>query len=1108
MILLQRLYTGWLLLLTLGVCGQAKAQTILTDVLPVTAVCPGSPLDVQFSTDSQYNADNAFVVEISDGVSGYKPLITGRAKVVFTNRVSAIWHVTATMPTSATAGVAYRVRVTASSPAVTGIPSSSTLTVKNKPATPSVNALQLDCQRRTADDAVSAVYLKIVAGATPRIYDSNSTFIQEGNTASSDPAKLTVYFQLPKAVANADSGFRYPIRETTYYLTQVVDGCESDKAPTVLRTVYRPASGPKPVNASDTNVGKVTYCQGENAVALNVNGHAAPPDNYRTRYSFEGAAGGSTTTPPIPDTKNAGSLVYTLGLSPIDSTKGCPTAPSTETFLVVQVNPRPAKPTVPASALTVCQFETTGPLSAATTENGASLVWYGTKATGGVGSLTATQPSTDSTGTVNYYVVQRLNECESERVAITVTVTGISATPGVSSVSYCQGVQAVPLAATAATGSSLTWYTAPTGGTGAGVAPTPETNNAGVQTFYVTQTSAGRCESKRAPITVSVTALPGAPAIPSPVYVACQNDTTQTLSATGQNLTWYLTSSGGTGTVVRPKINTSQAGQLNYYVSQTIAGCEGPRASLSVTVKPLPAAPVVSALTLCQFATATPVSATGQNLKWYNLDGNPFPITPTPITDKVASFSYAVTQTIDGCEGPKAILAVSVQTTPVPTVTQSIVELCQGAIAQPLEAVGSNLRWTDPNGVVTTTAPTPATNKASNKQGDVYYVTQTGATGCESPKVAIRVFVQSPPTLSLVGSTTVNLGLDVPITLTFTGVGPYQYKLSNGLSGTAVQDTTIRVLPDRTTTYQVAQVSNKCGAGVVGDAAVITVTIPVIQTLPVTSATLCAGSNLTANFLTKGTFNPGSVFKLQLAKVETDTTKASFTDVLATQVSAGQLVGVIPGNTVAGTYWVRVVATNPKIPINGTISATVLTIRSLPTATLTGNQTIFEGQPASLSVAFTSDGPWSFSYRDSTTTAGVTKTVSTTANPYLLEVRPAKTTTYYLTSVSNNCGVGPTKGGLVVVNVTVVLGVEDQSLAEAVSVYPIPATTSLTVHIDGVSASQPALLELTDLAGQTLIRQETRQATSAIQFDQSPAGVYILRIRVGDRMVSKRILKW
>ncbi len=446
-----------------------------------------------------------------------------------------------------------------------------------------------------------------------------------------------------------------------------------------------------------------------------------------------------------------------------------------------------------------------------------------------------------------------------------------------------------------------------------------------------------------------------------------------------------------------------------------------------------------------------------------------------------------------------------------PTVAKTTVELCQGATAQPLEASGTNLKWTDPNGVSSTTAPVPSTTLPTpTPEGNRYTVTQTGANGCESLPATIRVLVQTVPTLSLSGSTTVNLGIEVPLRLTFSGAGPYRYRLTNGLTGTATNDTTLLLLPEQTTTYQVVELSNRCGSGQPGNglSATVTVRVPTIQTLVITTTTVCAGASLPVQFLTSGQFNPGSVFKLQVGKVEIDTNQINYVEVPGSQPIDGQIVGNLPTPLAAGQYRVRVMATNPKIPINGERSPTLLTVRPLATATLTGNLSVYAGQSANLMVALTGEAPWQFTYHDSTATGlGTTQTVQTSASPYGLVVKPVQTTAYRLTSVSTGCGNGTVTAGLVVVSVVPLLGLEDQALADAVDVYPIPATTLLTVRVRGLTPAQSARLELIDQTGRTAVQHETRRETSVLSLGGQPAGTYILRIRVGDRLAAKRIVK-
>jgi len=453
-------------------------------------------------------------------------------------------------------------------------------------------------------------------------------------------------------------------------------------------------------------------------------------------------------------------------------------------------------------------------------------------------------------------------------------------------------------------------------------------------------------------------------------------------------------------------------------------------------------------------------------------------------------------------------LAVGAVSAP-PTVERARVDLCQNGPSQPLQATGVGLKWYEPSGGVSTTAPSPPTQNATQKpEGDTYYVSQTESNGCESQRVAIQVFVQAVPTLSISGSTAVNLGVEVPLALSFTGNGPYQFRLSNGLSGTATKDTTIVVLPEQTTTYQVVEVSNRCGAGSPGSnaSATVTVNVPTITTLALTSTSLCAGTNLSARFLSNGSFTQGSTFRLQVAGVVADSARAVFVEMPSTYDGDGLVTGRLPDTLRSGPYWVRVVATNPKVPVRGSLSPTTVTIRALPTATLTDNQQIFEGQPASFSITFTGEGPWTFTYRDTAATRPPV-TVTTSTNPYVVNVAPIRTAVFRLDSVGNGCGKGPQRAGnILTITVQPVLSLEERPLLESVDVFPIPATTSLTVRINGQTLAQPAVIDLLDLNGRPVLQRKISQATAVLDLGGNPPGMYILRVRVGERTAARRIV--
>ena len=171
----------------------------------------------------------------------------------------------------------------------------------------------------------------------------------------------------------------------------------------------------------------------------------------------------------------------------------------------------------------------------------------------------------------------------------------------VSTVNYCQNATATALTAT---GNTLSWYITATGGTGVSTAPTPLTTVAGTTIYYVSQTANG-CEGLRASISVIVAALPPAPTVVATSISYCQNEAIGALSATGTNLLWFATSTGGVGNSTAPIPSTSTPGTTKFYVSQTSACGESARTVITVNITPTPMVP-----TGLNTALATSTSAT------------------------------------------------------------------------------------------------------------------------------------------------------------------------------------------------------------------------------------------------------------------------------------------------------------------------------------------------------------------------------------------------------------------------------------------------------------------------------------------------------------------
>ncbi len=579
------------------------------------------------------------------------------------------------------------------------------------------------------------------------------------------------------------------VGSTIYYVSQKIGLCEGPRAAITVNIIVS-------TTAPVVVVTPVNYCQGAIATSLASSATAVPG---ATLLWYSAAIGGTgSNIAPVPSTATAGSTTYYVSQI-IGTCEGLRTA------IIVNVTAYSTSPVV-TTPVNYC----VGNTSVALTASGTNLLWY-TAAVGGAVTSTAPIPNTASPSNITYFVTQTgVNGCASLRVPITVNVFANPTIPTVvSPVVYCQGVTtAVPLTVT--TGSAVTWFTVPTGGIALPGAPTPSTTNVGNTTYYV-QSNNGTCFSTRAAILVTINPTPLAPTVVSPV-VYCQAETAIALTAGGTNLLWYVPLAGG-GTIVTgvaPTPSTSNVGSVVYQVSSTIGTCEGPKATITVNVNITPFAPtVISPVTYCQSATASPLIASGSGLLWYltPTGGVGNSTVPTPSTAAGGTTTYYVSSKIGNCEGPRSPIIVTVTATPAaPTVTTPVV-YCQGATPVVLTANGTSLLWYNSaaGGTGSTTVPTPNTTNVGSTN---YYVTQsTSGVVCESPRALIVVTVNAKPLAPTVVSPitycqTVNASALIAVGATGNTFLWYNVAIGGTSSNTAPLPTTSTV---GSTTYYVSQ---------------------------------------------------------------------------------------------------------------------------------------------------------------------------------------------------------------------------------------------------------------------------------------------------------------
>ena len=290
--------------------------------------------------------------------------------------------------------------------------------------------------------------------------------------------------------------------------------------------------------------------------------------------------------------------------------------------------------------------------------------------------LTATIPANTPTGSGYKIRVISSNPNATSTASNAFNITATPSPPSVaSSLGYCSGQTTTALIAT---GSNLKWYTTASGGVGSASAPLP--SNAVSSSHWVSQTT-NSCESSRAKIDVNITTTPSTPSVASPLGY-CSGQTTTALTATGSNLKWYTAASGGTGSASAPL--PSNAVSSSHWVSQTTNSCESSRAKIDVNITTTPSAPsVISTINYTQNQTATALTATGSNLKWYTAasGGTDSNIAPTPQTTSIGTtFSY-VSQTVNNCESTRAAIQINVNAPATASVCFNVKVFLEGALS-------------------------------------------------------------------------------------------------------------------------------------------------------------------------------------------------------------------------------------------------------------------------------------------------------------------------------------------------------------------------------------------------------------------------------------------
>jgi len=580
-----------------------------------------------------------------------------------------------------------------------------TIIVKVKPPMPSVQIPAPFCLNETH----SALTAWTLTGAVLRWYGTNQT----GGTATT----------LPPVYSTALAGTQ------TFYVSQIINGCESERASIPITVRERPLA-PQVLTP-------LTYCQ--NATIPQLSLTADPGVTLKWYATLTG--GVASLIAPTPVSSTIGNQFFYVS----QTVNGCESA---RAAITVSVTVKPAAPTVSSAVISYCQNEIASPLLAPVSAG--TIKWYDSL-TDSSADLTPPTPSTTTPGNQIFYVSQTVNGCESDRSAIAVSVLQKPSAPSVApQISFCLNEIPSVLSSAVLSGSSLKWYLTNTStALPLATAPSITTLNAGMQYFYVSQTVNG-CESDKAEIRVQIKPLPAAPQVSDLIY--CEGSVASPLSALASGtLKWYDSETDNT-----PEINaptpTTIPGIWPFYVSQTLNGCESAKSLIRVIVNPKPSAPAIASpqITYCEGETAFQLQspAVPGTLKWYNSLTDPTAdlIAPTPIATVPGTKKYYVSQTANGCESDRSEITVIVKAKPTSPIVISTVNYCQNEPAAVLSATastGGTLNWyaSATGGSPSNTPPTVSTATPGSQ---LFYVSQT-VNGCEGLRSVITVHTKVLP---------------------------------------------------------------------------------------------------------------------------------------------------------------------------------------------------------------------------------------------------------------------------------------------------------------------------------------------------------------------------
>jgi gliding motility-associated-like protein len=302
--------------------------------------------------------------------------------------------------------------------------------------------------------------------------------------------------------------------------------------------------------------------------------------------------------------------------------------------------------------------------------------------------------------------------------------------------------------------------------------------------------------------------------------------------------------------------------------------------------------------------------------------------------------------------------------------------------------------WTDASGI-----PVPNMFNPSTSGNGTFVLTYTvlGTPPCLDATATVTVIVNQLPTIAIAGTNTITQGQSTPINFTFTGNPPFTVVYDDG-SGPITSPSfnsatgTVNVSPNTTTTYTLVSVTDANGCVTNANGSVL-ITVNQLPTVTLSgTTTICVGDNTPLDFTLVGSPN-----------FTVDYTINGVPNSYVFNSTGSNLLNVSPAVTT--TYTLVSITDGNGVVDNNVSGSVTIAVNPLPTAALSGNNTICDGLQSPLNFTLTGTADYTLTYNPGGIVVNLNGSGNDAATGNPIMVSPSATTPYSIVSVTdaNNC---------------------------------------------------------------------------------------------------------